>query len=172
MMKVSEKNVIFKIRRPYFFLLLSSIQASSTSSLLFFNVLGGFLDPNRRISSLGRLTKGNNLVSTTNNGSANAAITTTSSRSLHAGGPTPPTNSVTPQSTSATSTKQLHQPHSTALDPTTSLSLSKPIVRLAYAGRDKFHLKVSNVGPNRYIYLDICLLLISSFCKSHLSFYR
>ena len=102
---------------------------------LYILFVGGFLDPNRRISSLGRLTKGGNTSlkspANVNNTEMPCNIKTTSSRSLHGGGPpSQTTNTTTPQSTSASIKNQLHS----NIEPT-SLSLSKPCVRLAYAGK-------------------------------------
>ena len=97
-------------------------------------ISGGFLDQNRRISSLGRLSKnGNTPTKITNTGAPVCTLTATSSRSLHGGGGPPsqtPTNTTTPQSTSASIKNQVHS----SIEPT-SLSLSKPAVRLAYAGK-------------------------------------
>ena len=94
-------------------------------------ISGGFLDQNRRISSLGRLSKnGNTPTKLTNTGAPVCTLTATSSRSLHGGVPPSQTPTPTPQSTSA-SVK--NQPHS-SVEP--SLSLSKPAVRLAFAGNE------------------------------------
>ena len=92
-------------------------------------IAGGFLDQNRRISSLGRLSKGGNAsTKVTDAGAPVCTLTATSSRSLHGGGPPTQTPTPTPQSTSTSVKHQLHS----SVEP--SLSLSKPAVRLAFAG--------------------------------------
>ena len=77
---------------------------------------GGFLDPNRRISSLGRLTKTSS-ASPTPNATTNSAV----------------------------------QKGQLSVTPTASLSLSKPSVRLAYAGTSsslKLYLKQNRLKSN------------------------
>ena len=87
------------------------------------------MDQNRRISSLGRLAKGGNAsTKITDAGAPVCTLTATSSRSLHGGGPPSQTPTPTPQSTSTSVKHQLHS----SVEP--SLSLSKPAVRLAFAG--------------------------------------
>ena len=98
------------------------------------------MDPNRRISSLGRLSKvgtaqvpsSAKVQNTTISPPPPCTVTSNSSRSLHVGGGGPNSQSTnTPQSTSVISIK--NQAHSSI--EATSLSLSKPAVRLAYAGK-------------------------------------
>ena len=72
-------------------------------------ISGGFLDQNRRISSLGRLSKnGNTPTKVTNTGAPVCTLTATSSRSLHGGVPPSQTPTPTPQSTSASVKNQPH----------------------------------------------------------------
>ena len=100
------------------------------------------MDPNRRISSLGRLSKvgtaqvpSSAKVQNTTISPPPCTVTSNSSRSLHVGGGGPNSQSTnTPQSTSVISIR--NQAHSSI--EATSLSLSKPAVRLAYAGKDNF----------------------------------
>ena len=115
------------------------------------------MDPNRRISSLGRLSKVGTAQVTSSAKVQNTTIppppctvTSNSSRSLHVGGGGPNSQSTnTPQSTSVISIK--NQAHSSI--EATSLSLSKPAVRLAYAGKDIFHLYASiySIYDNTYL---------------------